>query len=97
VIGLLIYAQMADLVTMLFVASAVGIEGEYGFLADAIYPDYGLFGIAVVKIGYVAAYALIAHFYRRTNNTVCGFMAGFGFAFGTIGAIVNVASLAVSV
>lgn len=93
VIPLLLYAQAVDLVTFGFAAGALGIEGEYNPLAGFIYTHAGLVGVAAYKIGVVAAFAYLALSWKVFTR----FLAITGIIIGTIGALTNVASLAVSV
>ena len=97
-IPLLIYAQMADLVTLLFAADALGFEGnEYGPLAQVLYGSFGMAGVAAAKIAFLTAFVAIGISWRQKHPRFFATMVGFAIVMGTTGALINVAALAVSV
>ena len=97
-IPFLIYSQLADLVTFLFAASAIGIDGEYGLLSKAVYPLFGIAGVVVGKVLLVIGVSVYAGYWIRQGSHRFGAILGtIGIIIGTLGTLTNVASLAVSV
>ena len=96
-IPLLVYAQLADLITFLFTASVLNIDGEYGLLSKAIYPYFGLMGVVVGKVFLVAAVSVYSSYWLQRRNRLGPVLCVIGIVIGTLGTLTNVASLAVSV
>ena len=92
-IPLLLYAQSADLITFAFTASALGISGESNPIASIIYTHAGILGIALYKVGIVAAWTTAALTWHKFTTL----LVVIGIVMGTLGTLTNVASLAVSV
>lgn len=94
-IPILIYAQLADLITALFAVSALGITEEWNPVAVSFYGQGGLLGLTGFKL---APLPILVFFSIRWQGRPPSYLlAGFGILAGTIGALVNVAALAVSV
>lgn len=96
-IPLLLYAQATDLITFMLAVTALGIGGEINPLAHLLYGNAGLLGIAAFKAGIIGIVALAIVPLRKKRPRLFGGVAVFGIIFGSVGALANVASLAVSV
>lgn len=90
--GMLVYAQLTDLVTFLFAANVLAIEGESNAIAVLIYQHTGPLGVVVWKGLAIGAMVFMAR-HKKWGNI----LGWFGILAGTVGYVVNVAALAVSV
>lgn len=91
-IAVLLYAQATDLVTFGFAASALPLSGEYNVLM----PHIGVWATVAVKVLLVSVLALLAMWWMRGSERrpLLGRAAAvFGIAFGSLGALSNVAAL----